>query len=202
LKGHADYVSSVAFSPDSKTLASGSYDQTIRLWEVASGQSLRELKGHTGAVRSMAFSPDGKTLPSGSYDQTIRLWEVASGQSLPELKGHTGAVRSMAFSPDGKTLASGSEDQTIRLWDIPFYFKFLKNGESTALLNVFTGGVEFFWQARQKELEFKRQETLSLLYPQKGYHFKYDPKFRPLLNPPDAGQSKFYQILEWATGHK
>ena len=94
-------------------------------------------------------------------------------------------------------LASPSYDKTIRLWDIPFYFMFWKDGKSTALLNVFAKGVEFFWQVRREELEFKHQVKPNL-YPQDGYHFKYNPKFGPLLKPPAPGQSKFDQILEWA----
>jgi hypothetical protein len=74
---------------------------------------------------------------------------------------------------------------------------FFKDGKSTALLNVFAEGVQFYWQVRREGLEFKRQVTPTL-YPKEGYHFKYDPKFRPLLNPPEPEQSKFDQILEWA----
>jgi hypothetical protein len=106
----------VAFSPDGKTLASGSYDCTIRLWDMQSGSSIGELTGHSYSVLSVAFSPDGKTLASGSYDCAIRLWDVQSGSSLRELSGHLHIVTSVAFSPDGKTLASGSYDCTIRLW--------------------------------------------------------------------------------------
>ena len=189
----------MAFSPDGQRLASGSWDQTIRLWDVASGRSLLELKGHSAYVSSVAFSPDGQRLASGSGDNTIRLWDVASGRSLLELKGHSASVDSVAFSPDGKLLASGSWDKTIRLWDIPFYFMFWKDGKSTALLKVFAEGVEFFWQVKREELEFKPRFTPNL-FPQDGYHFEYDPKFRPLLNPPAPGQGKFEQILEWAKG--
>ena len=69
---------SVAFSPDGKTLASGSMDDSIKLWDVASGKNTATLKGHDNDVYSVAFSPDGKTLASGSIDQTIKLWDVAS----------------------------------------------------------------------------------------------------------------------------
>ena len=117
LEGHTGYVNSVAFSPGGLTLASGSNDDTIRLWEVATGRHLRTLEGHTRDVTSVAFSPDGQMLASGSDDDTIRLWEVATGRHLRTLEGHRNWVSSVAFSPDGQTLVNGSDDGTIRLWE-------------------------------------------------------------------------------------
>ena len=124
LKGHSASVYSVAFSPDGKTLASGSGDNTIKLWDVESGKELRTLKGHSSglnsisAVNSVSFNADGKTLASGSNDHTIKLWDVESGKELRTLTGHTNVVNSVSFSLDGKTLGSGSRDKTIKLWDV------------------------------------------------------------------------------------
>jgi hypothetical protein len=114
---HEGTVYSVAWSPNGKTLASGSHDQRVKLWEAATGKLLTTLKGHADTVEGVAWSPDGKTLASGSRDQTVKLWEAATGKLLRTLQGHTGAVYSIAWSSDGKTLASGSDDQSMKLWE-------------------------------------------------------------------------------------
>ncbi len=120
LRGHESLVWSVAFSPDGGWLASGSADQTIRLWDMADPSAEPTvLRGHESLVRSVAFSPDGGWLASGSDDQTIRLWDLSQPGAEPVvLRGHEDWVRSVAFSPDGERLASGSSDQTIRLWQL------------------------------------------------------------------------------------
>ncbi len=116
--GHTDSVNSVAFSPDSSILASGSFDNVIKLWEVSRGKLLRTLKGHGDFVLSVTFSPDGNMLASSSYDKSIKRWEVDSGKVLQTMRGHQDAVTSVAFRPDGQILASGSFDRTVKLWEV------------------------------------------------------------------------------------
>ena len=86
LTGHTDRVYSVAFSPDGKTIASGSQDNTIRLWNAETGEHNQTLNGHTNQVSSVAFSPDGKTIASGSWDRTIRIWNAETAEHKKHYK--------------------------------------------------------------------------------------------------------------------
>jgi DNA-binding beta-propeller fold protein YncE len=122
--------SCVAFAPDGKTLAAGTWnkepisDHEVLIFDVATGNERSRLKGHKGWIQTVAFTPDGKTLASGGNDRTIKLWDPAAGRELAELSSATEAFRdghnifSVTFSRDGKTLAAGGDGQTVKLWQL------------------------------------------------------------------------------------
>jgi len=136
LTGHTDGVIALGFSPDGRTLATGSnfLDQSLRLWDVARRRERLRLKGHVSAVLAVAFSPDGQTLATGSADKSIRLWDPTTGRERTHLQGHTGYIISLAFSPDNRLLASGGSDRVVRLWDLEAHREETKSIEITGSL--------------------------------------------------------------------
>jgi sugar lactone lactonase YvrE len=117
-EGHFDALYSVVLSPDGKLLATGSYDQKIKLWDTATGTEVRTLTGHNGAVYGLTFRPDGKVLASASGDRTVKLWEVATGKRLDTFSQPTKEQYTVAFSPDGRRLVAGGVDNRIRLYAV------------------------------------------------------------------------------------
>ncbi|KAK3984174.1 putative vegetative incompatibility protein [Cladorrhinum sp. PSN332] len=116
LEGHSGSVYSVAFSPNSKLIASASDDKTVKLWDTATGACTQTLEGHSNFVLSVAFSPDSKLVASALDDKTVKLWDAATGACTQTLEGHSNFVLSVAFSPDSKLIASASYDKTVKLW--------------------------------------------------------------------------------------
>ena len=114
-QAHTSTVATLAFSPDGRTLATGSWDGAIKLRDVESG-ALLWMSWQTDIIHCVAFSPDGHTLASGGDGATIRLWDASSGTHLQTLTGHSGPVHALTWSPDGSLLASGGFDMQIRLW--------------------------------------------------------------------------------------
>ena len=132
--GHMAQIKAIAFTSDGRQLLSASHDKTIRVWDLATGKTVRTLRGeiapgNPGKIFAMALSPDGKWLAVGGWfapghgikdDEvgTIRLYDFASGRLVALLKGHENVVFRLAFSPDGRQLISGSGDNTAIIWDV------------------------------------------------------------------------------------
>lgn len=115
-KKESQYYNLVAFSGDSKTIASANLNATVSILDTVSGSEQQGWKTGPREILSIVLSPDSKQLATGS--DTIRVWEVKSGKKLNSLDGHTANVTALAFSPDGKLLASGSVDNSVRVWDV------------------------------------------------------------------------------------
>jgi WD40 repeat protein len=116
LEGHEGAVTAVAVTPDGKLAVSASVDETLKVWDLASGRELRTLAGHTDQVWAVAVTPDGQRAVSASRDQTLKVWDLASGRELSTLGGHKGLVAAVGVTPDGQRAVSASHDGTLKVW--------------------------------------------------------------------------------------
>jgi len=152
-EGHTALVACVAFSPDGTRLASASRDNTLKIWDVATGDEMLTIGPITGALframlESVAFSQNGERLASSGRDNTVRMWDVETGKELRSFRGHAGFASCVVFSPDDKWLASsGHDDSTIKLWDVsrPQEYRALNGG--TAKINGLAFGPNGEWLA-------------------------------------------------------
>jgi WD40 repeat protein len=178
LKGHSGYVHCVIVSKDGGTIVSGSEDETINIWDTATGSLKKTLEGHSSNVNSLAFSKLEESIISGSYDKTIKVWEVKTGNLKMTFQGHAYSVTSVAFSCDGRLVMSGSDDQLLKVWDIQGgqvqnvleghslpvrYVAFLNNG--THILTEDYGGQIYYWNlatCRRGDLSSVRVEETQI----------------------------------------
>jgi GTPase SAR1 family protein/DNA-directed RNA polymerase subunit RPC12/RpoP len=143
LVGHKHWVSTLAVSPDGKWVASGSDDQTVKIWDLETGYCRATMKGHTDRVESVAITPDGRRVLSGSPDQSIRVWDANSGESLAKLEAHSNQIWSVVALQDNVRALSAGWDRMVRLWDLASYscIKTIECGKENADV-VFTIAVD------------------------------------------------------------
>ena len=118
IAGHSDCIYAVAFSPDSATLATASYDKLIKLWDAQTGKEIRTLKDHIDAVYALAFTPDGRRLVTGAADRSVKIWDTATGERRYTLSEATDGINTVAISPDGRRVAAAGADKSIRIWTL------------------------------------------------------------------------------------
>jgi len=150
LRGHARAVTSVAFSPDDRRIATGSIDRTARIWDARTGEQLHVLRGHENDLTSVAFSRDGRFLVTASRDKDARTWDARSGAPLRVLVGHFAVVSDASFSPDGRWVVTAGP-ATAGLWDassgrLVLYLRGHQGRLTSALFTgargIITGGVD------------------------------------------------------------
>ena len=134
LEGHSDGVAFVAVTPDGKCAVSASFDNTLKVWDLATGRALRTLEGHSASVSGVVVTPDGSRVISASWDNTLKVWELGSGRALRTLEAHSDWVCGVAVTVDGKWAVSASEDTTLKVWD-------LATGRMLRTLEGHAGGV-------------------------------------------------------------
>lgn len=117
LRGHEQWISSVAYSPDGKRIVSGSGDDTVKVWEALTGKELLSWRTAGKGVTALALSSDGKQIVTGHWDKSIQIWDASSGKKLSTLRGHAENITSISLSSDGKRIVSGSGDDTLKIWD-------------------------------------------------------------------------------------
>ena len=118
LSGHEGWVNAVAVTTDGRYAVSGSWDYTLKVWEVETGRQVRTLSGHENTVNAVAVTTNGRYAVSGSSDRTLKVWEVETGREVRTLPGHEKAVNAVAVTPDGRYAVSGSYDSTLKVWEV------------------------------------------------------------------------------------
>uniref|UniRef100_A0A673YAG3 Notchless protein homolog 1 n=1 Tax=Salmo trutta TaxID=8032 RepID=A0A673YAG3_SALTR len=116
LTGHSALVNEVLFSPDTRLLASASFDKSIKIWDGRTGKYLQSLRGHVAAVYQVAWSADSRLMVSGSSDSTLKVWDIKTGKLHTDLPGHADEVFAVDWSPDGQRVVSGGKDKCLRIW--------------------------------------------------------------------------------------
>ncbi|GCB66863.1 hypothetical protein scyTo_0007953 [Scyliorhinus torazame] len=116
LTGHQALINEVCFSPDTRLIASASFDKSVKLWDGRTGKYLASLRGHVSAVYQIAWSADSRLLASGSSDSTLKVWDVKTRKLSVDLPGHADEVYAVDWSPDGQRVASGGKDKVLRIW--------------------------------------------------------------------------------------
>lgn len=116
MTGHQQLINDVRFSPDTRLLASASFDKSVKLWNGRTGEFISTLRGHVSRVYQVCWSADSRLLCSGSSDSTLKVWDVKTKKLLFDLPGHADEVYAVDWSPDGQKVVSGGKDKVLKIW--------------------------------------------------------------------------------------
>ncbi len=199
LRGDAEGVLTVRFSPDGRFLASSARDGTVRVWDPAAGKCLVTFRGHAADqwISGLAWSPDGKRLASGGWDQRIEVWDAGTGKALASLRGHTGPIFGLDWSPDGKRLVLTSGDGTVKLWNTGLW-------EEVLFIDIGSSARQVRWSPSGKQLAVHGLDdnTIKLWDAASGYELAESPAYRLERARLDAGRAEAYVIRGTLYGNK
>ena len=178
----------IAETPERTWIVSGSWDHTVKVWDLRTGQELRTLRGHNSSVLSVAVTPDGKKVISGSADNTIKVWDLETAQQLLNLTKHKERVNALAVTPDGKKIVSGagkstalagwtSSDNTIKVWNLETGQELFTLDGHTAMINavaVTPDGKKVISASSDASLKIWDLQTREQLHTLKGHKGIYD----------------------------
>jgi WD40 repeat protein len=117
LSGHTDWVTGLALLPDGQHAVSSSLDGSLRVWDLASGQTTQAIQAHPDGISAIVATPDGRQVTTASWDGWVRTWDLSSGEEVMRIKAHTESIGALAISPDGQRIVTGADDRLIRVWD-------------------------------------------------------------------------------------
>ena len=145
-KRHTNEVNSISFSPDGRSLVSGSDDHFVRIWNIRDGSSKKlPVIDEPGYFLSVIFSPDGRYIAAGDWGHSIWIWDSRTHKLVADWRGHSNAVWCVEFTPDGKGLMSGGEDTTVKYWDVSSLGVHVIPGNSFPLIRSFSGHTVCFY---------------------------------------------------------
>jgi WD40 repeat protein len=205
LAGHSHVVKSVAVTPDGQRAVSGSFDDTIKVWDLETGRVLCTLSGHSDDVLAVVVTHDGRHAVSASDDHTLKVWDLETGHAIRTLEGHSGNVADVALTPDGKRAISASMDGTLKVWD-------LRSGHMLRTLEGHSEGVEGIavTQDGKRAVSASIDRTLKvwnlangrLLRTMHGHvgavrHVALTPDGKRAVSASSDNQSDDYRLLVW-----
>jgi WD40 repeat protein len=172
LTGHSLGITTVTVTPDGRRVISGSGDNTLKVWNLETGEELFTLTGHSDPVMAVTVTPDGQRVISGSYDKTLKVWNLETGEELFTLTGHSWWVNAVAVTPDNERVISGSWDKTLKVWNLKTgeeQFTFTRHSKPVTAIAVTPDGRRVISGSDDNTLKVWNLETGEELFTLTGH---------------------------------